>query len=222
MTERFDWDALAPYWHLFEAGGSDTFVIDAVLRDGIRGPLLYVGAGLGTYAAALAGLLGEVIAIDRSAVMARRAREQHSGLPVVVADLTALPFRDAAFRGVLCATGVVEFLGEALPAAYRELARVARGAPIHVAGFVGDSTFFDRHAAARAWLAGARDDAQLDELATVVGDRERTVRLVEQAMPAFAGTIRERTIDAAAGSAGLSTRRLLEDRQRGIMLWRHL
>jgi hypothetical protein len=221
MTERFDWDALAPYWHLFEAGGSDATVIDAVLRDDIHGPLLYVGAGLGTYAAALAGLVGEVVAIDRSAAMARRAREHHAGLPLVIGDLTALPFRDAAFRGVLCATGVMEFLGEALPAAYRELARVARGAPIHVAAFVGDATVFDRHAAARAWLAGARSDAQLDALAAELGDRERAARLVEQAMPALAGMLRERTIIDAAASASLPTRRLLHDRQRGIMLWRH-
>lgn len=221
MTERFDWDALAPYWHLFEAGGSDASVVDAVLRDGTSAPVLYVGAGLGTYAAAFRRLLGDVVALDRSPTMTRRAHELHPELPLVVGDVTALPFHDSTFRGVVCATGVVELLGGLLPVAYRELARVARDAPLHVAAFVGDSAGFDRHAAARAWLAGERADAQLDELAAEIGDRAAVARLIEEAMPAFAGTIRERTIIDAATTAGLSTRRLLEDHQRAIMLWRH-
>ena len=41
--------ALAPYWHLFEALGSDASIGEVAVSDGAESPLLYIGAGLGTY-----------------------------------------------------------------------------------------------------------------------------------------------------------------------------
>lgn len=208
--------ALAPYWQLFEALGSDASVGEAAVSDGAGSPLLYIGAGLGTYPAALAKRVGTVVAIDRSIAMARRA---NAHLPTIVADVRALPFADATFRGVFCATGVMELLGGSISAAYTELARVARGAPIHVAAFIDTGIAIDRHALIAAWLAGHAHDELLDRLAGEVGDRQLAGDLVTRAMSRYAVGIAERTIIDAAATASLSTRRLLRDR--GCMLWRH-
>jgi ubiquinone/menaquinone biosynthesis C-methylase UbiE len=221
MSERYDWDALAPYWHLFEARGSDARVIAAANADGLQAPILYVGAGLGTYAIEVARSHTPVIALDRSPAMARLAHVRHPRLLLTVGDVLALPFRDAAFRGVICATGVFELLGDQRTAAFRELHRVARGAPIHVATFIDSGTPIDRHAMVEAWLGGHAKDALLDRLAQEVGDRERAARLVENAMPRFDVSVTERQLIDAAAAAGLSTRRLFADRERGVMLCRH-
>ena len=143
--------ALAPYWHLFEALGSDASIGEVAVSDGAESPLLYIGAGLGTYPAALAGRVGTVMAIDSSIEMALCANTRG---PTVVADIRALPFGDATFRGVVCATGVMELLGNTIGLAYRELGRVARGAPIHVAAFIDAGIEIDRYAFVAEWLAG--------------------------------------------------------------------
>ncbi len=221
MSERYDWDALAPYWQLFEALGSDARVIAAANADGLQAPVLYVGAGLGTYAIEVARTHTPVIALDRSVAMARLAHVRHPGLHLTVGDVLALPFGDESFRGVICATGVLELLGDQMTAAFRELRRVARGSPIYVATFIDTGPPLDRHAMVEAWLGGHAKDALLDRLAQEVGDRERAARLVERAMPRFNITVTERLLIDAAAAAGLSTRRLFVDRERGVMLCRH-
>jgi len=216
-----DWDALAQHWHLFEHGGSDDAIIAAAIDDGACAPLLYVGCGLGTYAAHAAVRVGQVVAVDRSRAMARRARQLHPELPIVVADVAALPFADGAFRGVICATGVLEHLGERLAASLAELARVARGAPIHVAAFVARrGPRYDRHAAIEAWLVRDAADEVFDRVAADLGDRERAAQLLIDAFPRYGPEIHERELIDGAATAGLSTRRLVEDLARGVMLWR--
>lgn len=221
MSDTFDWDALAPYWHIFETGGSDDSILTAAMAQRLETPVLYIGAGIGTYAARLASLVGRVVAIDSSPAMVRETRVRHPEIAAIVADVVTLPFADAAFRSVVCATGVIEFLGPQLPAAYRELGRVARGGLIYVAAFIDDAAGFDRHAQIAAWLAGQAGDDRLDQLAREVGDRERAVRLLQRATPRYAPGLTERVVIDAAAEAGLSTRRLLDDRSRGFMLWQH-
>ena len=216
MSDEGDWGELAPYWHLFEHSGSDASVGEAALADGARAPLLYVGAGIGTYAAALAKRVGHVIGVDRSPAMAEHASAR---IPTVVADVRTLPFGDATFQGVIVATGVVETLGESLVAAFRELRRVASGGPIHVAAFIDTGVILDRHAALAAWLAEKAPDPDLDRLAGAIGDRSQAAALMKRAMPRYAAGIRERAVIDAAAAALLSTRRLLDER--GFMLWRH-
>ena len=208
--------ALAPYWHLFEALGSDASIGEVAVSDGAESPLLYIGAGLGTYPAALAKCVETVMAIDSSLEMALCANTR---VPTVVADVRALPFGDATFRGVVCATGVMELLGNTIGLAYRELGRVARGAPIHVAAFIDAGIEIDRYAFVAEWLAGRLRDETLDRLAVETGDPIRAAELVTTAMSRYAVGIAERTIIDAAASASLSTRRLLNER--GFMLWRH-
>ena len=221
MSDRFDWDALAPYWHIFEAAGSDDSVLTAAMAAGLDTPVLYIGGGVGTYAARLAALIGNVVAIDSSRAMVRETRVRHPEIAAIVADVVTLPFADAAFRSVVCATGVIEFLDDTLQAAYRELARVCRGGALYVAAFIDDSVGIDRHAQIAAWLAGQAVDERLDRLARELGDRERAARLLQRATPRYAPRLTERVVIDAAGTAGLSTRRLLDDRSRGVMLWQH-
>jgi hypothetical protein len=49
----YDWDALAPHWHLFEDRGFADTLVSALVRERVPAPVLVVGAGLGRYAAAL-------------------------------------------------------------------------------------------------------------------------------------------------------------------------
>jgi SAM-dependent methyltransferase len=83
--------------------------------------VLDVGCGTGEDAAALAA---SAIGIERSFVMCAEARARHAQLPVVTADATALPIRDAS-ADALRADRVVQHLPDA-PAALREWRRVLR------------------------------------------------------------------------------------------------
>jgi ubiquinone/menaquinone biosynthesis C-methylase UbiE len=90
------------------------------LRDA-GGPLLDVGCGAGAYTRMLrdAHPGTTVVAADLSAGMATAA-----GSPAVVSDATALPFRDAAFGGVI-ALHMLYHVPEP-PAAIEEMRRVLR------------------------------------------------------------------------------------------------
>jgi len=83
--------------------------------------VLDVGCGTGDDATVLAG---SAIGVERSVVMCTEARARYPHLPVVAADATALPIRDAS-ADALRADRVVQHLPDA-PAALREWRRVLR------------------------------------------------------------------------------------------------
>jgi ubiquinone/menaquinone biosynthesis C-methylase UbiE len=89
----YDWDALAPHWHLFEERGFTDTLMSAI----VRAPVLIVGPGLGRYAAELRDQVGQVVAVDRSPQMVARAVATRR-LPFVVADARRLPFGDPICR----------------------------------------------------------------------------------------------------------------------------
>jgi SAM-dependent methyltransferase len=93
-------------------------------RPGMR--VLDLGAGTGTWAAALASWYGiSVVAVEPSAAM--RARSRWRG--VLAGDATALPLAPGAMDGAWLST-VIHHLPD-LPAAARELRRVLRpGSPV--------------------------------------------------------------------------------------------
>src|SRR4051812_41775312 len=103
----YDWDALAPHWHLFEERGFADAFVEALVRERVHAPILVVGAGLGRYAAKLRDLVGQVVAVDGSPRMAARAVAAHR-LPFVLADACRLPFAENSFATVVCVSGVVE------------------------------------------------------------------------------------------------------------------
>jgi SAM-dependent methyltransferase len=72
-------------------------------RAGLAGRrVLDVGCGSGGVAADLAGLAGNLVAVDADATMARRSRAALPGVPVLQADGRRLPFPDGAFDAAVC------------------------------------------------------------------------------------------------------------------------
>jgi SAM-dependent methyltransferase len=93
---------------------------DLLPRDGV---VLEAGSGAGHMTAWLASRGVTVVPVDQSVDSLRRLRERVPA-PAVAADVTALPFQDAAFDAVL-ADGVVHHTGRPR-AALSELVRVLR------------------------------------------------------------------------------------------------
>lgn len=91
------------------------------------GPVLDAGCGPGIYST----LLGpDAIGLDAAIAMLRLARTSAPSLPVVQADLGALPFRMSAFGGTWARQSYLHLSQAALPAALADLHRALRpGAP---------------------------------------------------------------------------------------------
>ena len=101
-----------------------------------RGRVLEVAAGTGLVTAAIAPVVGELVATDYAEAMVRRleARVRGAGLPNVrceQADLHALRFEDASFDGVIAAN--VLHLVPDLERALASLGRVLRPGGVLVA-----------------------------------------------------------------------------------------
>jgi len=97
----------------------------ASLREPRAGHWLDAGCGAGTYASFLVASGQQVTAVDYSVPTLRKAAARVTGdVRWAAADVTRLPFRDAAFDGVLC-FGVMQALSGCSPA-LSELRRVLR------------------------------------------------------------------------------------------------
>jgi SAM-dependent methyltransferase len=75
-------------------------VLNLLRFDGGQGRLLDLAAGAGRHARAFRLLRVPVVALDLSPQLVRRCAEQ--GLPVVRADMRALPFAEQSFAAVAC------------------------------------------------------------------------------------------------------------------------
>ena len=104
------WDALAPHHSAMENSYLDLPSLRLVQQD-IHPPVLVVGAGQGLIVAALQkqGLRCE--GVDLSAEMIRYARLRR-GLHLIHADAKALPFGKGAYKTILFATGVIDFMSD--------------------------------------------------------------------------------------------------------------
>jgi|GEM_PF-3242735 len=216
----YDWDALAPHWHLFEDRGFADTLVRSLVRERVPAPVLFVGAGLGRYAAALRDQVGPVIAVDRSPRMAARGSATRR-LPFIVADARALPFVERAFATVVCASGVIEGMcGADRAAVLRELGRVSQ-AGFYLAAFVirDGAPTVDVHAAIRAWEAGAIANHAFDEVARELGSVRQAAALLSRALPACEPAVTERAVIDSAAEHELSVRRVEQDDRRGVALW---
>jgi SAM-dependent methyltransferase len=147
MTRTAHYDGFADWYDTEfqpEPLASETWqVLIRLLGEG-TGSLLDVGCGTGAYDVALADRGWDVIGIDVSEDMLRRARAK--GVEAVRADAAELPFEDAAFDAAVSVyihTDVDDFA-----AVVREIARVLRpGAPFVYVGihpcFVGPHSIYD-------------------------------------------------------------------------------
>lgn len=218
-----DWDALAPFAHLLDDLGSGDDLVEAVTADGLVPPVLFVGAGRGRYAARLRERANPVLAVDVSPAMARRGRAE-ARLPYLVADVRALPVAGAAFATVVCATGVIEMLGEEdRRAAIAELARVGPWCA-YLAAFAHPGEHapppIDLHDAIAAWHGSGVEHALFDGVAAALGDRAAAAALLRRALPRAPVSLPERTVIDDAASLGLSTRRLAWTERTGTMIGR--
>lgn len=104
------WDALAPYHSAIENSYLDLQSLRCI-QSGIRPPVLVVGAGQGIIVAALQAQGIQCDGVDFSAEMIRYARLRR-GLDLVHADARALPFGDGAYKTIIYATGVIDFISD--------------------------------------------------------------------------------------------------------------
>lgn len=120
------WDALAPYHAAIE----DNYLDRASLRtmiDDVRSPVLIVGAGQGLLVAELQSRGFQCDGVDFSSEMIRHAKLRR-GLSLIEANAKAMPLKTAAYETVICATGVIDFVGDEaeIKRILNEAARVVR------------------------------------------------------------------------------------------------
>jgi ubiquinone/menaquinone biosynthesis C-methylase UbiE len=102
------WDSLAPHHAALENSYLDLSSLRRIQQE-IRPPVLVVGAGQGLIVAALKAQGHQCDGVDLSAEMIRYARIRR-GLALVHADAKALPFRNGAYKTIIYATGVIDFI----------------------------------------------------------------------------------------------------------------
>lgn len=120
------WDALAPYHSAVENSYLDLPSLRRILHD-IRPPVLVVGAGQGLIVAALQTQGLQCDGVDLSAEMIRYARLRR-GLALIHADARALPFGNGAYKTIIYATGVIDFMSdeEEIRVIMNEASRIAQ------------------------------------------------------------------------------------------------
>lgn len=103
------WDALAPHHSAVENSYLDLPSLHRFQHE-LREPVLVVGAGQGLIVAAIQrqGLRCE--GVDSSAEMIRYAQLRR-GLKLIHASASALPFENGAYKTIIYATGVIDFMG---------------------------------------------------------------------------------------------------------------
>lgn len=123
---RAFWDRVAPRYERFTGWSGWTRVVEAV-AEGATGRVLDAGCGPGRLVDRLAVAGAWAVGVDSAPGMLREARRLGRAGTFVLAEVTTLPFRDAAFDVVL-STGTLGLLrGRAQQVALGELARVCRG-----------------------------------------------------------------------------------------------
>ena len=102
------WDALAPHHAPLENSYLDLPSLRRFQHE-IRPPVLVVGAGQGLIVAALQAQGLRCDGVDLSAEMIRYARLRRE-MALIHADARALPFQNSAYKTIIYATGVIDFM----------------------------------------------------------------------------------------------------------------
>src|SRR5438270_6449829 len=104
------WDALAPHHSAIENSYLDLPSLRLIEQD-IGPPVLVVGAGQGLIVAALQKRGLQCDGVDLSPDMIRYAKLRR-GLVLFHADARALPFGNGAYKTIIYATGVIDFMSD--------------------------------------------------------------------------------------------------------------
>ena len=99
------------------------------------GRILDAGCGTGRMSRYLAARGCRVEGCDLSPAMVEEARAAAPGIAVQVGSLTALPYADASFSGVLAWYSSIHTARDAQPAIWAEVARVLRPGGVVLVGF---------------------------------------------------------------------------------------
>lgn len=163
--------------------------------------VLDAGCGAGRLLPVLAGLGCEAEGVDLSPEMIRRAHEDHPEFETRVASLTALPYPDASFDGVLSWYSTIHTTMPELTRAATELRRVLRPEGVALIAFqrgrgvrdvadtyraYGHEVVLERYLrtvddmAAVLAAAGLTEVARLDRAATARHERDAQAFLVVQ------------------------------------------
>jgi SAM-dependent methyltransferase len=111
--------------------------------------VLDAGCGTGRMSRHLAGLGCRVEGMDLSPRMVAMARRDHPDLVVTVGSLTALPYRDGRFAGVMLWYSIIHTPPASLGSVFAEVARVLRPAGTVLVGFQSGDGVRDVSAAYR-------------------------------------------------------------------------
>jgi hypothetical protein len=120
------WNALAPFHSGVENNYFDLPSLHRILPE-LREPVLVVGAGQGLIVAELLKKGFQCEGVDFSLEMIRYAQLRR-GLSLIQADARAMPLKDDAYQTIICATGVVDFIGDEaeIKSIMDEAARIVR------------------------------------------------------------------------------------------------
>lgn len=113
------------------------------------GRVLDAGCGAGRLVPVLAGQGHQVVGIDLSPGVIRRARRDHPTSATEVASLLRLPFRNSTFDGYFSWYSTIHLRDEQLPPVFAEAARVIRPGGIVLTAFQSGRGVHDVSAAYR-------------------------------------------------------------------------
>jgi ubiquinone/menaquinone biosynthesis C-methylase UbiE len=181
------WDDYAPFYDWENAqtlGRRDVPFWRRVAADA-NGPVLELGCGTGRVTRPLAKAGLNIVGVDRSAAMLERIHNRiphpTSRIPLVRADIRALPFSDASFPMVIAPYGILQSLirPNDLTAALASAARVVAPGGTFGIDLVPDVPNW-REYRDRVQLRGKNGAAHLTLVESVSQDRKRRLTTFEQ------------------------------------------
>jgi len=181
------WDEYAPFYDWENArtlGRRDVPFWRRVAADA-AGPVLELGCGTGRVTQPLAKAGVHIVGVDRSAAMLERLSKRILNpkfrIPLVRADIRALPFADASFPTVIAPYGILQSLirPNDLTATLASVARVAAPGALFGVDLVPDVPNWHEYRD-RVQLRGRNGAAHLTLVESVSQDRQRRLTTFEQ------------------------------------------
>jgi ubiquinone/menaquinone biosynthesis C-methylase UbiE len=181
------WDEYAPFydWENARTLGRRDVPFWRRVASEAKGPVLELGCGTGRVTRPLAQAGVNIVGVDRSAAMLARipgrVPNPESQIPVVRADIRALPFADGTFPMVIAPYGILQSLIRAgdLSATLTSVARVVKPGGTFGIDLVPDVPNW-REYRDRVQLQGNNDGAHLTLIESVSQDRKRRRTTFEQ------------------------------------------
>jgi len=181
------WDEYAPFydWENARTLGRRDVAFWQRLAAQTNGPVLELGCGTGRVTRPLAKAGVNIVGVDRSAAMLDRLLQQlpnaKSRIPIVRADIRALPFADASFPAVIAPYGILQSLIRPpdLTATLASVARVVASGGLFGIDLVPDVPNW-REYRDRVQLRGLNGAAHLTLVESVSQDRRHGLTTFEQ------------------------------------------